>query len=123
MFKFLTPDVATIIVILLFALAVVAIITVAASKSRNRALDIINRSLEQGKSLEPEMIERLLPPRPSDRGLLMPGIMTAALGIGLAAAALITGNDVTRKVFSGIVLLCLGIGLVITAVIARRQSR
>jgi hypothetical protein len=114
-----TPDVMTLIVILLFALAAVAIVAYATMKVRRAALELIQKAVDRGERLEPHVIERLLGPRTSPRKLLFPGIMTVALGIGVAISGVILADSVpaelAKRLGNGAILACLGIGLIVTS--------
>jgi hypothetical protein len=109
----------TLIAVLLFALAAVAVIAFAMLRARLAALELIQRALDKGEKLDPAVVEKLLGRRPEHRGLRMPGIMTIALGAGVALSGLLmAGADavsLSERLGNGAILVCLGIGLLWTA--------
>jgi hypothetical protein len=113
----LSPQILTLIVVLLFALAAIAVIAFAALKARLAALELIQRALDKGERLDPALIERLLGKRPESRGLRMPGIMTIALGVGLALSGVFMADsdagNLHERFANGAILVCLGIGLLV----------
>jgi hypothetical protein len=110
------PQIITLIVVLLFALVAVAIIAFATLRARRAALDLIQRALDKGEKLDPALIETLLGRRPERRGLLMPGIMTVALGVGIAVSGVLgAGPDLHERLGNGAILVCLGIGLLVVS--------
>ncbi len=109
------PQIITLIVVLLFALAAVSVIAFATLQARRAALDLIQRALDKGEKLDPSLVEKLLGRRPQPRNLLMPGVMTIALGVGLALSGLLTGAEDVARLGNGAILACLGIGLLVVA--------
>jgi hypothetical protein len=108
------PQIITLIVVLLFALGAVAVIAFATLRARLAALELIQRALDKGEKLDPSLVEKLLGKRPGRRGLLMPGIMTIALGAGLALSGFAMRGDtatLSERLGNGAILVCLGIGL------------
>ncbi len=117
------PQIITLIVVLLFALAAVAIIAFAALKVRLAALELIQRALDKGERLDPAVVEKLLGRRPEQRRLRMPGIMTIALGVGLALSGVFMGGGdaaaVSERFANGAILACLGVGLLVVGLLDR----
>jgi hypothetical protein len=117
----------TLIVVLLFALAAIAIIARAALRARLAALQLIQYALDKGEKLDPVVIEKLLGKRPESRGLRMPGVMTVALGVGLALSGVfLTDGDagtLHERFANGAILVCLGIGLLIVGQIDKPNHR
>jgi Domain of unknown function (DUF6249) len=123
----LTPDVLKLALILGFSL--ILLLTwmigsmVVATRTRRAALELIRGELAQGRSLDPQLVEQLVGPRyPRQRppGQLgpMPGIMTIALGVGVSLmyAVLHWGlPDQYKGLGSGLILICLGIGLLVSS--------
>jgi hypothetical protein len=112
------PQMITLIVVLLFALGAVAVIAFATLRARLAALELIQRALDKGEKLDPALVEKLLGKRPGRRGLLMPGIMTIALGAGLALSGVVMHGDATtlgERLGNGAILVCLGIGLLVVS--------
>lgn len=111
------PQIMTLIVVLLFALAAIAVIAFAALKARLAALELIQRALDKGERLDPALVERLLGKRPESRGMRMPGIMTIALGVGLALSGVFLADadagNLHERFANGAILVCLGIGLLV----------
>lgn len=111
------PQIITLIVVLLFALAAVAVIAFATLRARLAALELIQRALDKGEKLDPTLVERLLGRRPEQRGLRMPGIMTIALGAGLALSGVLMADvdaaGLSTRLGNGAILVCLGIGLLV----------
>ena len=110
----------TLIVVLLFALAAIAVIAYATLRARLAALQLIQRALDKGERLDPAVVEKLLGRRPEHRGLRMPGIMTIALGVGVALSGLLmAGGDaamnLSERLGNGAILVCLGVGLLLVA--------
>lgn len=109
------PQIMTLIVVLLFALAAIAVIAFAALKARLAALELIQRALDKGERLDPALVERLLGKRPESRGMRMPGIMTIALGVGLALSGVFGADsgNLHERFANGAILVSLGIGLLV----------
>jgi hypothetical protein len=111
------PPIITLILVLLFALAAVAVIAFATLRARLAALDLIQRAIDKGERLEPTVVEKLLGRKPAQKGLRMPGIMTIALGVGLALSGVLMTNgaaaELSARVGNGAILACLGIGLLV----------
>ncbi len=109
----------TLIVVLLFALAAIAVIAYATLRARLAALELIQRALDKGEKLDPAVVEKLLGRRPEHRGLRMPGIMTVALGVGIALSGLLMAGadaaNLSERLGNGAILMCLGIGLLLVA--------
>jgi hypothetical protein len=105
------------IVVLLFALAAIAVIVFGAVRARLAALELIQHALDKGDRLDPATVEKLLGKRPESRGLRMPGIMTIALGVGLALSGVVLGDvdaaNLHQRFANGAILVCLGIGLLV----------
>jgi hypothetical protein len=107
------PQIITLIVVLLFALVAIALIVFATLRARMAALELIQRALDKGEKLDPAVVEKLLGRRPERRGLVMPGVMTLALGIGVAVSTLFSVGDAHERLANGAILVCLGIGLLV----------
>src|SRR5262245_4577147 len=108
------PQIITLIAVLLFALVAIALIVFATLRARLAALELIQRAIDKGEKLDPAVVERLLPRRPERRGLVMPGVMTVALGVGLAASGFFSAEaDLHERLANGAILVCLGIGLLV----------
>ena len=67
----------------------------------------------------PHVIERLLGPKPAMRRLLMPGIMTIALGVGVGVSSALTIREDMGELFKRLgnaaILICLGVGLIVSS--------
>ena len=122
----LTPEVLKLALILGFLLivALTRIIggMIVGSRLRRAALQVIQSAVEKGERLDPAVIEQIIsPPRPARPASAklgpMPGIMTIALGIGvsLLAATVNWGqpDKILHTLGSGLILICLGVGLLI----------
>jgi hypothetical protein len=108
------PQIITLIVVLLFALVAIALIVFATLRARMAALELIQRALDKGEKLDPAVVEKLLGRRPERRGLVLPGVMTMALGIGVAVSGLFSAEgDLHERLSNGAILVCLGIGLLV----------
>jgi hypothetical protein len=117
----------TLIVVLLFGLAAVAVLAFTALRARLAALELIQRALDKGEKLDPAVIEKLLGRRPQPRGLLLPGILTIALGVGLAVSGLvqtdIDAGAMSERLGNGAILACLGIGLLVVGRLDKPEGR
>jgi hypothetical protein len=121
------PQIITLIVVLLFALAAVAIVAFAALRARLAALELVQRALDKGQTLDPAVVEQLVGRRPEQRRLRMPGIMTIALGAGVALSGLFMAHgdagELSERFANGAILVCLGIGLLVVGQLDRPDRR
>ena len=127
----LTPNVLELALILGFALIVMLTFTIGGMitslKARRAALELIQRELDKGRQLDPVVVERLLAPQQGTRGPRkmgpLPGVMTLALGIGVAVTGLlavrVSPEKVQSALSSGAILICLGIGLLVSTHLTR----
>jgi Domain of unknown function (DUF6249) len=117
----------TLIVVLLFALAAIAVIAFAALRARLAALQLIQHALDKGEKLDPAIVEKLLGKRPESRGFRMPGIMTIALGVGLALSGVflvdVDAGNLHERFANGAILVCLGIGLLVVGQVDKPDRR
>ena len=117
----------TLIAVLLFALAAIALIAFTALRARLAALQLIQHALDKGERLDPAIVEKLLGKRPESRSLRMPGIMTIALGVGLALSGVfladVDAGNLHERFANGAILVCLGIGLLVVGQLDRPDSR
>jgi hypothetical protein len=98
-------------------------------KKRRLMLEPLRTAIERGQQLDPSVVERLMAPEP-DTGLnplylRVGGIVTASAGVGVAILAFLL-NQVEPVAFyptlgGGIVALCVGAGLIISARAAEQQ--
>ena len=124
-----TPEVAKLAVILGFILVLLLTFSIGgmitAMRARRAALELIQRALDKGQPLDPGLVEKLFPPapaqsypRPGKLGL-MPGIMTIALGVGVSVTVALAANAAPDQLYKamggGVILICLGIGLLISS--------
>ena len=96
------------------------------SKKRESQHETLRRLVESGQPVDTELMEKLMgkEPRP-DRGLRTGGIVNLALCVGLVIMGLLVSQTDERAtgpiVGFGCVLGCLGVGLLIASVFARRS--
>lgn len=96
---------------------------VADYKKRQAALEPLRAAIERGQQLDLALVERLMAPEPSSgvapMGLLVGGIVASAAGIGVMILSILlaqTEHNVFYPVMGGgIVLLCVGVGLIVAA--------
>jgi hypothetical protein len=96
---------------------------VADYKKRQIALEPLRAAIERGQQLDPEVVERLL--APEARAALNPlylrvgGIITVATGVGVVILSFLLTQIVPFVFYpvlgGGIVVLCIGVGLIIAA--------
>jgi len=96
---------------------------VADYKKRQIALEPLRAAIERGQQLDPEVVERLL--APEARAALNPlylrvgGIITVATGVGVIILSFLLTQIVPFVFYpvlgGGIVVLCIGVGLIIAA--------
>jgi len=94
-------------------------------KKRQAALEPVRAALERGHPVDPAIVERLMAPEARAAGfnpahLRACGIITVALGIGLAILAVflaqLAGSAALYSILgTGIVVVCVGAGLIIAA--------
>jgi hypothetical protein len=105
----------------------VAIVAFAALRARLAALELVQRVLDKGQTLDPAVVEQLVGRRPEQRRLRMPGIMTIALGAGVALSGLFMAHvdavEVSERLANGAILVCLGIGLLVVGQLDRPDRR
>jgi hypothetical protein len=98
-------------------------------KKRQLTLEPLRAAIERGQQLDPAVVERLMAPE-RDAGLnplylRIGGIITASTGVGVMILAFLL-NQVEPVAFyptlgGGIVALCVGAGLIISARAAEQQ--
>lgn len=96
---------------------------VADYKKRQAALQPLRAAIERGQQLDPALVERLMAPEPSSgiapMGLLVGGIIASAAGIGTVILSVflaqVEQNALYPVMGGGIVLLCIGAGLIVAA--------
>jgi hypothetical protein len=100
-------------------------------KKRQLTLEPLRAAIEKGQQLEPSVVERLMAP-PPDSGIkplpfLIWGVLVSAGGIGVTLFAFLLSR-MTPSAFwpitgAGVIVLCLGIGLIVAARLIDRHQR
>jgi len=100
-------------------------------KKRQLTLEPLRAAIEKGQQLDPNVVERLMAP-PPEAGikaltLLVWGVLTSAVGIGVTLFAFFLAR-LTPVAFwpitgAGVIVLCLGIGLIIAGRIVDSHQR
>ena len=99
-------------------------------KKRRAALEPLRVAIERGQPLDPAIIERLTAP---DREagmnpvyLSVGGIITLSLGVGIAILAFFLTQVAREALYpvlgGGVVVICLGVGLMLAARTVERQN-
>lgn len=110
----MTPELWKLVIVLMFALLVAGLALTAAMRWRKQALDALRYAIDKGQPLDPAVVRTLVGQSEFvPASLMFPGIMTTALSIGVG----ITGFLWDRPRFYGAsaILLCLGIGLLVSS--------
>jgi hypothetical protein len=115
----------------MFAFMIVAVIAGMISEYQKRKMELepLRAAIERGQQLDPAIIERLMAREPQDEvkpvQLRIGGIICIASGIGLALLSPTLQVAVPRAVFPvlgvGILAVCVGIGLLISARVLNRH--
>jgi hypothetical protein len=101
-------------------------------KKRQATLEVLRLSIERGQPIDPAIVDRLMAPEerdpnPNPLHFRIGGAITMASGLGVAAFAffLAPGAPAALNPLLGIsaAVLCVGIGLLITASIVERHVR
>jgi Domain of unknown function (DUF6249) len=125
------PFAVVIAFILFLAVAAVAGI-VADYKKRALAVEPLRAAIERGQPLDPQLIERLMAPESRNEPLnpvhlRVGGITTIAIGVGVAILAFFLAQLVPvafYPVLGGAALVvCTGVGLLISARVEERQGK
>jgi hypothetical protein len=104
---------------------------VADYKKRRAALEPLRAAIERGQQLDPALVERLMAPERDDGinplHLQIGGIITLSAGVGVVLLAFFL-NPVAPVAFypvvgGGVVVVCVGAGLVIAARAVARAAR
>ncbi len=121
--------------IALFAFLTIAAVAgiVADYKKRQIALEPLRAAIERGQPLDTALVERLMAPEPRENEALNPlhlrvgGIITIAAGVGVAILSYLLGRIATDAFYPvlgvGLVAVCVGVGLLISAGVAERHGR
>jgi Domain of unknown function (DUF6249) len=102
-------------------------------RKRQIAVEALRAAIEHGQSLDPALVERLLDQHHGSADGLAPdlepnlqvaGIITLFVGVGIAAASMFVGVQYPVAKFpmigGGILVFCIGVGLLIAARVVRR---
>jgi hypothetical protein len=104
---------------------------VADYKKRQLALEPLRAAIERGQQLDPALVERLMAPDSHGGGmnplyLRVGGIITVSAGIGVAILSFFLMHIEPMVLYpvlgAGIVVICVGTGLVIAAQAAERHA-
>jgi len=121
--------------IAMFAFLAIAAVAgiVADYKKRQIALEPLRAAIERGQPLDTALVERLMAPEPREDEALNPlhlrvgGIITIAAGVGVAILSFLLGRIAVEAFYPvlgvGLVAVCVGVGLVISAGVAERHGR
>ena len=121
--------------IAMFAFLAIAAVAgiVADYKKRQIALEPLRAAIERGQPLDTALVERLMAPEPRANEALNPlhlrvgGIITIAAGVGVAILSYLLGRVATDAFYPvlgvGLVAVCVGVGLLISAGVAERHGR
>jgi hypothetical protein len=98
-------------------------------KKRRIALEPLRAAIERGQQIDPAVIERLMAPEerngPDPLALQVGGIITIASGVGVAALGYFLAHVSPIALYPllgiGLVIVCVGIGLLIAARVAQRH--
>jgi Domain of unknown function (DUF6249) len=115
--------------------AFVAIATVAGIvaeyKKRQLALEPLRSAIEKGQQLDPAIVERLMAPAADSGinplGLMVGGVITTSVGVGVAILAFLLAHVAPVAFWpiigGGVVVLCLGVGLLMAGRIVDHHKR
>jgi hypothetical protein len=115
--------------------AFVAIATVAGIvaeyKKRQLALEPLRSAIERGQQLDPAIVERLMAPAADSGinplGLMVGGVITTSVGVGVAILAFFLAHVAPVAFWpiigGGVVVLCLGVGLLMAGRIVDHHKR
>lgn len=93
-------------------------------KKRKAALEPLRAAIERGQQLDPALVERLIAPEKSSSGLapmslMVGGIIASAAGVGVVILSVfldrVDSNALYPVMGGGILVLCVGIGLMLAA--------
>ena len=93
-------------------------------KKRKAALEPLRAAIERGQQLDPALVERLIAPEKSSSGLapmslMVGGIIASAAGVGVVILSVfldrVDSNALSPVMGGGILVLCVGIGLMLAA--------
>jgi hypothetical protein len=111
----------------IFLGAIILVPVVLHYRNKEASQRLVRDAIAKGQQLDPALIERLIPPpRPLDPrgaafGFLVPGVILATTGFGLAASAVMfpaaadnVGDQLTGAVITG----SMGVGFLLLAAIA-----
>ena len=98
-------------------------------KKRRIALEPLRAAIERGQQIDPALIERLMAPEvrsgPNPLALQVGGIITIASGVGVAALAYFVAHVSPIALYPllgiGLVIVCVGVGLLIAARVTQRH--
>jgi len=114
--------------------AFVAIATVAGIvseyKKRQLAIEPLRAAIERGQQLDPGVVERLMAPTRSEGinplALWVAGVITISAGVGVALLAFFLYQIAPLAFWpvlgGGVVVLCVGVGLVVAARIVQKHK-
>ena len=103
---------------------------VADYKKRQAALEPLRAAIEKGQQLDPAVVERLMAPT-EERGinpmsLMIGGIICISAGVGVALLAFFLSHVAPVAFYpvfgGGVVILCVGVGLVVAARVVERHA-
>lgn len=115
---------------LFIAVAAVAGI-IADYKKRQLALEPLRAAIERGQQLDPSLVERLMAPDPHATGLnplylRVGGVITVSAGVGVAILSFFLTQIEPIAFYpvlgGGLVVICVGVGLVVAARVAERYA-
>jgi Domain of unknown function (DUF6249) len=107
-----------------FMAAVVIAEEVGDTKRRRADLELVRFAIERGQPLTPDVVQQIL--ARSKTSLYTSGIVTAATGIGIVVFALLLSRITTNGGWAvsgiGCIVICVGIGLVISHKLTRSNE-
>lgn len=115
---------------LFIAVAAVAGI-IADYKKRQLALEPLRAAIERGQQLDLSLVERLMAPDPHEAGLnplylRVGGVITVSAGVGVAILSFFLTQIEPIAFYpvlgGGLVVICVGVGLVVAARVAERYA-
>ena len=114
-------------------LAVAAVAGIVADyKKRQIALEPLRAAIERGQQIDPALVERLMAPDPRGDALnplhlRVGGIITLAAGVGVAILSYFIAQVAAIAFYpvlgGGVVVLCVGVGLIIAARAVETDAR
>jgi Domain of unknown function (DUF6249) len=100
-------------------------------KKRQLTLEPLRAAIEKGQQLDPSVVERLMAPPPEARikalTLMVWGVLVSSAGIGVTLFAFFLSRMSPAAFWpitgAGVIVLCLGVGLIVAARIVDRHQK